>query len=510
MKKFIRTLSAVSACAALAAAPFSAQAASEYSDTSTYTNSIQLERYAMTAEEAASGDGSIHLSAYIKGRVSSDIAVSSAQNQLIPDDSGQIYFRNVFNPIYTYTENTYSYLGGTFTTSYRPFCFGNVSDSKYSTKSINAETRDYCVNPISGTLIYYNGTDDDGNPTITFKLHGRYFVDENGNVAQDSVTHNIVCPLTLHEDGSATYTFQYADIYYDHVEVGTSVGTIPYFQQELLSVGDKIAGANDIMCWIGDVRSYSTFLGNSDDFPLMETDVHLKKDTPCGIYNITLNQSYCEIAVDESGSSRLLPLKYEDAAIAVGVEQAVGTTVSAPEYACYYAENNKTITANSMGAKYTCDVSFTDGTQQQLDVTNAVNAGTSPEELYKNAEQSLFIGNIPMYCGDTAITDENNQTTQQTILVGKKGDANLDGIVTIDDASTVLRYYAASAAGLDSALTEDAESQEEILAYFLGDTDTQSQTKSAGGVLDIKDASNILTYYASIAAGIPLSWDTFL
>ena len=232
MKKIIRTFTAGSVCAVMTAIPFTAQAV----DTpGSYTQSIELERYALTAEEAASGEAVIHASAYLKGKVGSDIAVTSANIQLLADSSSPLYFRNSISPTRTYTETAYNYLGGSFTTSYRPFCFGKVTNGKYAHNSFNAEIRDVCVNPVSGTNIYYNGLDADGNHTITFKLHGKYFVNENGEVAQDSVTHDIVCPLTLHEDGSATYSFMYADIYYERVDgeyiyyanPATSVGTIP-------------------------------------------------------------------------------------------------------------------------------------------------------------------------------------------------------------------------------------------------------------------------------------------
>jgi hypothetical protein len=165
-----------------------------------------------------------------------------------------------------------------------------------------------------------------------------------------------------------------------------------------------------------------------------------------------------------------------------------------------------------MDAQYTCDVAFEDGTQQTLDVTNAVNAGISPSALWAQSSLSYFNGTVPMYCGDTEIaTSETDDTPiTQNVLVGLKGDVNLDGVVSIEDASTILRYYASVAAGLDVSLTDDPESPEETLAYFLGDIDTQSQTKENGGSLSIDDASAILKYYASTAAGITLSWDEFL
>ncbi|MBQ8687259.1 MAG: hypothetical protein IJ512_01770 [Ruminococcus sp.] len=516
MKKIIRTFAAASVCAVISAMPFTAQAA----EAGSYIHSIQLERYAVTAEEAASGEAVIHAATYLKGKTGSGIAVNAASAQVLADESGQIYFSDIYDPTSTYTENTYEYLGGSFTTSYRPFCFGNVTNGKYSTKSFNAQIRDVCTDPVAGNPIYYNGLDENGDHTITFKLHGRYYVNEQGQVAQDSVTHDMVCPLTIYENGSATYSFQFADIYYElvnnepvyYANVATKTGTIPYFLPDLLEKGDTICAENDILSWVGDVTSPSAFLGNSDDFPFMETNVRFKKGTPCGIYNVTLNQNYGSVTVDSGGTSSKITQSYEDAAIAVGVDTASGISVETPEYACYLAENNKMITANSMGATYICDVAFTDGTAKTQDATNAVNGGTSPNALWMRSAQNYFIGEVEMLVGDTPIAASYTDSTPltQTVLIGKKGDVNLDGAVSIDDASAVLRYYAANAAGLEAALTDDPASAEETLAFFLGDIDTQSQTKAEGGSLEIGDASDILSYYASTAAGILVSWDTFL
>ncbi|MBQ8515519.1 MAG: hypothetical protein IJ496_08990 [Ruminococcus sp.] len=504
MKKIAQALSVSSALAVLLSASFSAQAA-EYASTSTYTQSIQLERYALTAEEAASGETAIHAGVYLKGYTGSSIGISSAQCKLLPDESGYTYFRNMTCPTDTYEEAVYEYLGGSFTTSYRPFCFGIVEDGAYRTKTFDAQIRDYCSNPTTGSPIYYNGND-----TITFKLHGRYYVNEAGELAPDSQTHNIVCPLTLHDDGSATYTYQFADIYTDRTEVATAVGEIPYYQPELLNVGDKIPSSNNMCSWIAGAGTTASFLGNSDDFPLVENDLYLKPGTPCGIYNIKFDQTYSSVNVKENDKNRYLPVKYEEAAVAVGVESASGTSITAPEYVCYYAENNKMITANSMNAAYECDVAFTDGTQQQLDVTNAVNAGTTPKELYEGSEQNYYMGDVSMYCGDTAITDENGEEVKQTVLVGLKGDVNMDGEVNVADATAVLTYYAQYGASLEPTLTDGTSERIEALAFFLADTDTQSQTQGEGGQLTVSDATNILTYYASVGASLNISWDQFI
>ena len=503
MKKSISIISVCAALSVLASVPFSADAAGS-SHTGDYMATIQLSRYAMTAEEAASGSGSAEVSAYIRGAVKDGLIMRNVQAEVTGYQ--QFYMRNLVDISRTSEEKTYSCLGNSFTTAYTPFCFGKLSGGVYSSNTFMFTGRDACMDPISGGEISYMGND-----TISFKLPGRYYVDENGNLAQDNVSHVITCPLTVQPDGSATYTFKYADIYYDHVDVATETGVIPYYQPELLEVGGKIPDVNNKFSWMADSNASTSFLGNSNDFPLMQTEAILKKDTPCGIYNLSFNEAFCDFSAEIDGASVHLPLRFQGAAIAVGVETAdMSAGGIMPIYACYFAEDTKTITGASVGVDYICDVSYTDGTSEaEKNVTGAVNAGTSPMEIMSGISEKYFIGDIPMYCGDTQLTFNGSKNTIKA-LIGKKGDVNLDGSVGIDDASAVLEYYAKRAAGIEPQLTDDAGSFDETLAFFLGDIDTESQNMNDGGALDISDATCILSYYANNAAGSVISWDTFL
>jgi hypothetical protein len=69
-------------------------------------------------------------------------------------------------------------------------------------------------------------------------------------------------------------------------------------------------------------------------------------------------------------------------------------------------------------------------------------------------------------------------------------DLNADGIVDVADASAVLSIYAASAAASDASAVSILQSSN-IDADINGD-----------GVVDIADATEILTYYAQTAAGL--------
>lgn len=76
----------------------------------------------------------------------------------------------------------------------------------------------------------------------------------------------------------------------------------------------------------------------------------------------------------------------------------------------------------------------------------------------------------------------------------KKGDANMDGSVNVDDASLVLSYYAKKSAGLNP------DSDKIFANIKLGDVDEN-------GSVEVDDASKILNYYAKEAAGLTPNWD---
>lgn len=78
-----------------------------------------------------------------------------------------------------------------------------------------------------------------------------------------------------------------------------------------------------------------------------------------------------------------------------------------------------------------------------------------------------------------------------------KGDANLDGIIDISDATAVLQFYAETTVGLDTSFVNDAELNQ--FAYYLADT---SGTIGEEYKIDISDATAILDKYAKKASGL--------
>ncbi|MCR5601676.1 MAG: hypothetical protein K6G33_13140, partial [Ruminococcus sp.] len=147
--------------------------------------------------------------------------------------------------------------------------------------------------------------------------------------------------------------------------------------------------------------------------------------------------------------------------------------------------------------------------------------GETPESIYNSRTHvpkvttiDDFKYDVPVYYGDTALTDKDGNALTVTAYIGVKGDITLDNMVDAVDASSALRYYALlssngrepydvilqnTKAGL-AVLSPTDELDE--LAAFLGDVnqnewseDNWSKKKNERRV-DANDASLILSFYA--------------
>ena len=100
----------------------------------------------------------------------------------------------------------------------------------------------------------------------------------------------------------------------------------------------------------------------------------------------------------------------------------------------------------------------------------------------------------------TSATTTTEVTTTTTTTEPEKeilrGDVNLDGIISIEDAQTALTAYAAAMAGLDSGLSEDQMKAVDV---------------NLDGQLSIEDAQFILLYYVeNSVSGNPTTWKQIL
>ena len=145
-------------------------------------------------------------------------------------------------------------------------------------------------------------------------------------------------------------------------------------------------------------------------------------------------------------------------------------------------------------------------------------AYATPADYFNSIDGTAYVADTLKFTFNTSAVEKIAATADLTIAdeecptvyIGVKGDTNLNGVVDIPDATMVLSYYANTAASLPASLNADAEL--EVLAYFLADVNTES---TAGvdtdlAKMEIADATNILKYYSQDAASLNPSWDEIL
>ena len=103
------------------------------------------------------------------------------------------------------------------------------------------------------------------------------------------------------------------------------------------------------------------------------------------------------------------------------------------------------------------------------------------------------------YTEDLTFTVELAASDIEPGLLTVKGDADLDGNITIDDAFLVLQYYSQHSAGNDSFRFNDNDAMEAQLLKLL-DIDNN-------GEIGIQDAFLVLSYYSYQSAGKNVTWE---
>ena len=550
-----------------------------------YTLYMMPETNSVSAEELQEHDVAIHTKICLKGSTNLPVGISSG-NIIYNANSNYIYFDNMTNSNTKVEKQTVNYSGGSFTTRYKPFCFGAIDSSgvydrntqtyspssalldsvygsqilsdgnggirfeidvsidnaiytriyeipkndlqinndgtasftydyiepgktsnvKYETNTINipnynAETKKNTI--ILDDSVYGFPILSDGNGgaifNIDFNING-YKYTRTYEISKDKFIYN--------NDGSVEFDYNYME---PNANIDYSLRTIyiPYYDPELPN-GEKLKGTNNSYVWIANVSSNpAKFLGYSDEFAFFEVDIVIRKGTPCGAYNINFNT---ESEIRTKGSNfGYLPLNHIGTTILVGADSARITNINAPTDFCLSAEDKTIINMAQMGGKVNAEVTFSNGTIKPVDITNAVTCNKSPYDLYNSQNGKAFIDNLKFYCGNAPLYNMDASEFAMNIMIGKKGDVNLDGEVSVDDASTILSYYAKNAAGLDASFVDPNNKNVETLAYYLADIDTNTQHFGNNGAeITVDDASNVLSYYAKTAAGIPVPWDDFL
>ena len=131
--------------------------------------------------------------------------------------------------------------------------------------------------------------------------------------------------------------------------------------------------------------------------------------------------------------------------------------------------------------------------------------GATPKSTYGQTP-NYFVGKVQAYYNNGTENVLIPDATP-TVYIGVKGDADLDGLVNVPDAVTILTYYAKVAAGQEGIVFNDDPLLNK-LAFFLADIDTESKAgeNTEGKLMEVTDAVYDLTYYAKKAAGQEPTW----
>ena len=146
---------------------------------------------------------------------------------------------------------------------------------------------------------------------------------------------------------------------------------------------------------------------------------------------------------------------------------------------------------------------------------NALEAGavtldkTTPKEIFDAEGKPYCVTEVNAYFTDPTKADAEAVAApvNPTVYIGVKGDADLNGIVDVQDAVAILTYYAKAAAVQENVAFNEDENLNK-LAYFLADVDTESKAGMNNGseLMTTQDAVNVLTFYAKKAANQEPTW----
>ena len=146
---------------------------------------------------------------------------------------------------------------------------------------------------------------------------------------------------------------------------------------------------------------------------------------------------------------------------------------------------------------------------------NALEAGavtldkTTPKEIFDAEGKPYCVTEVNAYFTDPTKADAEPVAApvNPTVYIGVKGDADLNGIVDVQDAVAILTYYAKTAVAQENVAFNEDENLNK-LAYFLADVDTESKAgmNSGSELMTTQDAVNVLTFYAKKAANQEPTW----
>ena len=174
----------------------------------------------------------------------------------------------------------------------------------------------------------------------------------------------------------------------------------------------------------------------------------------------------------------------------------------------YFSVDERELKPSDLFSKF--DIVDEEGTHFDALEAGAVTLDkTTPKEIFDAEGKAYCVTEVNAYFTDptTADAEPVAAPVNPTVYIGVKGDADLNGIVDVQDAVAILTYYAKTAAAQENVAFNEDENLNK-LAYFLADVDTESKAgmNSGSELMTTQDAVNVLIFYAKKAANQDSTW----
>ena len=174
----------------------------------------------------------------------------------------------------------------------------------------------------------------------------------------------------------------------------------------------------------------------------------------------------------------------------------------------YFSVDERELKPSDLFSKF--DIVDEEGTHFDALEAGAVTLDkTTPKEIFDAEGKAYCVTEVNAYFTDptTADAEPVAAPVNPTVYIGVKGDADLNGIVDVQDAVAILTYYAKTAAAQENVAFNEDENLNK-LTYFLADVDTESKAGMNNGseLMTTQDAVNVLTFYAKKAANQDPTW----
>lgn len=279
-------------------------------------------------------------------------------------------------------------------------------------------------------------------------------------------------------------------------------------------------------CGAGAKRLSETIADNAEAFGYVTADVYTvfeaSEENLCNAAIAPLNVDYHPNAaghavIAETFLSVLETLPEPEPPTTEPTEPTISVVGYRYEAQCreqfYIAEDDREFDAADLITELSRREVYSDGSESETaetitDLSVVDFGGASPKQVYAQQDAAYYTGGITATIADAF---GEQKLTMDTVRIGVKGDANLDGALNAGDASAILVYATLMGANMERYLYSKTDTEMERFAYFLADVTGESADHGAdGSALDSIDAANVLVFAAAQGADGTADWTEVL